>query len=120
MNVLRLLLVEDNEQERDLCKETATRYKSDKQCEVKIVECKCLDEAFEKLDNSFDAAIIDLKLENGGEGNQVLRRIAESSFRIPVAILTGTPDAVDADFDYIGVFKKGDKGAGYEDLLTHF
>ncbi|HNY28678.1 MAG TPA: response regulator [Candidatus Sumerlaeota bacterium] len=50
----------------------------------------------------------------------MVRRIAESHLRIPVAILTGTPDAADLDFAYIGVFKKGDPGSGYADLLDRF
>ena len=37
-----------------------------------------------------------------------------------MAILTGTPSSADPEFPYIGVFKKGDPGAGYGDLLDRF
>lgn len=121
MSAFRLLIVEDQEQELSVCRDTVARYKDEKQREVELVECRSVKEAFEKLDNSFDGAIIDLRLaDEGDEGNQVVTRIAESHFRIPVAILTGTPDAADSDFAYIGVFKKGDPGAGYADLLDCF
>jgi CheY-like chemotaxis protein len=121
MSAFRLLIVEDNEQDLATCRDTVARYCDEKQREVELVECKSVDEAFKKLDNSFDGAIIDLRLDDqGDEGNQVVSRIVESHFRIPVAILTGTPDAADSDFAYIGVFKKGDTGAGYADLLDLF
>ncbi|HPE58715.1 MAG TPA: hypothetical protein PLB10_00140 [Thiolinea sp.] len=121
MSAFRLLIVEDNDQDLTTCRDTVARYRDEKQREVELVECRSVKEAFEKLDNSFDGAIIDLRLaDQGDEGNQVVSRIAESHFRIPVAILTGTPDAADSDFTYIGVFKKGDPGAGYADLLDRF
>jgi hypothetical protein len=121
MKVFRLLIVEDNDQELATCRDTIARYKDEKHREVDLIACKNVEEAFEKLDNSFDGAIIDLKLGNqGDEGNQVVKRIAESYFRIPVAILTGTPDVADSNFAYIGVFKKGDPDAGYDNLLDRF
>lgn len=121
MDVFRLLIVEDQEQELSVCRDTVARYKDEKKREVELIECKNVKEAFEKLNNSFDGAIIDLKLANGGdEGKQVVTRIEKSNLRIPVAILTGTPDVADSDFAYIGVFKKGEIGAGYAELLDRF
>jgi len=121
MSAFRLLVVEDNDQELDICRDTVARYTDEKQRNIEIVECKTVKEAFEKLDNSFDGAIIDLRLaDQGDEGSLVIERIEESHFRIPVAILTGTPDAANSDFANIGVFKKGDPGAGYADLLDRF
>ena len=121
MSAFRLLIVEDNDQDLTTCRDTVARYRDEKQREVELVECRSVKEALEKLDNSFDGAIIDLRLaDQGDEGNQVVSRIAELHFRIPVAILTGTPDAVDSDFAYIGVFKKGDPEAGYAVLLDRF
>ncbi|NTW70053.1 MAG: response regulator [Chlorobiaceae bacterium] len=121
MSAFRLLVVEDNDQELDICRDTVKRYTDEKQRNIEIVECKTVKEAFEKLDNSFDGAIIDLRLaDQGDEGNLVIERIEQSHFRIPVVILTGTPDAANSDFGNIGVFKKGDPGAGYADLLDRF
>jgi CheY-like chemotaxis protein len=121
MSDFKLLLVEDDEEAIRLCQVCVVDFEKERNCSIKLYVCKSGSEAFEVLDNTFDGAIIDLRLaEQGDEGNQVVSRIEESHFRIPVAILTGTPDAADSDFSYIGIFKKGDPGAGYNDLLEHF
>ena len=121
MNIFQLLIVEDDEQEIATCRDTISRYKDEKQREVELVACKDVEEAFSMLDNSIDGAIIDLKLgEQGDEGNQVIRKIEESHFRIPVVILTATPGAADTDCANIGIFKKGDPGTGYAELFDKF
>lgn len=121
MSKFRLLIVEDNERDLSVCRDTVARYKAEKNREVELVECKNIEEFRLKHDNSIDGAIIDLRLGNkGDEGNSVIREIDELHFRIPVAVLTGTPDAADADFTYIGVFKKGEQGSGYDELLDRF
>ena len=121
MSGIKLLVVEDDPQDIGVCRSTVERYQDERQREVELVECKDVDEAFVKLDNTFDGAIIDLRLgDEGDEGNQIIQRIKERLYRFPVAILTGTPGSADTDFSYIGVFKKGDTGAGYGDLLDRF
>ncbi len=121
MSEFKLLLVEDNEQDCQLCRACVADFQKENDCTINLIECRSVEDAFSKLDGSFDGAIIDLKLgNNGNEGNQIINRIEELYFRIPVAILTGTPDATDPNFDYIGIFKKGDRGAGYADLLKSF
>ena len=121
MTSIKLLVVEDDPQDISTCRSTVERYQHEKQREVHLVECKDVDEAFNELDNTFDGAIIDLRLgKQGGEGNLVIRRIKEKQYRFPVAILTGTPGAAEQDFSYIGVFRKGEPGAGVEDLLDRF
>ena len=71
------------------------------------------------MDNSFDGAIIDLKLaDEGYEGNQVVSAIEKTFFRIPVAIFTATPGSADKNFTYIGIYKKGD--IRYHDLFDQF
>lgn len=121
MTDFKLLLVEDDEQDLQSCRDCVKDFETDKRCSIMLVECRNVDEAFKELNNTFDGAIIDLKLAGqGDEGNQVVRRIEESYFRIPVVILTGTPDAADSDYANIGVFIKGERGAGYADLLDNF
>lgn len=88
MTNFKLLLVEDDEQDLKTCRDCVKDFENDKACSIELVECRNVDEAFSQLDNSFDGAIIDLRLaEEGDEGNQVVRRIEESHFRIPVAYL---------------------------------
>ena len=103
------------------CQRTAERYRREKQRQVTIVVSKDLDEALKNVDDTFDGAIVDLRLGNDDEqGNRVIRRIREGQYRIPIAILTGTPSAADQEFSFIGVFKKGELGAGYDDLFDRF
>ena len=123
MKVLRLLIVEDNERDLRTCRNSVNRYKKEKQREIELVECKTLDEAFKKLDNSFDGAIIDIKLTpQGAEGNQVVEKIIESFFRIPIAIFTGNRGSWDDNLNkkimLIGIFTK--RNNVYFDLLDRF
>ena len=121
MSRLKLLVVEDDQQDIDICRNAVARYRDEKPRAVELVVCKDVEEAFTKLDNTFDGAIIDLKLgEDGDEGNQIIQRINERQYRFPVAVLTGTPGSADPEFSYIGIFKKGEQGAGYGDLLDRF
>ena len=119
MSAFRLLVVEDSDDDLGICRDSVTAYKDEKNRTIEMVECKSVKEAFEKLDNSFDGAIIDLKLAGpGDEGNQVIKRIYEFHFRIPVAVLTGTPDHADRELAYIGIFKKGE--TRYAELFDKF
>jgi CheY-like chemotaxis protein len=119
MNALRLLIVEDNPGDLEVCRDTAVTYKLDKDYQIDLIECASLDQAIEKLDNSFDGAIIDLKLsKHETAGNQVVRRIEDVQFRIPVAILTGTPASAVPGSHSIGVFKKGE--TGYAEIFDKF
>ena len=123
MKVLRLLIVEDNERDLRTCRNSVNRYKKEKQREIELIECKTLDEAFKTLDNSFDGAIIDIKLTpQGAEGNQVVEKIIESFFRIPIAIFTGNRGSWDDNLNekimLIGIFTK--RNNVYFDLLDQF
>ena len=90
MSKLRLLIVEDNQRDLRSFRNSVNRYSHEKKRHIESVECQDLDEALKMLDNSFDGAIIDLKLAHqGDEGNQVIEKIIESFYRIPVAIFTG-------------------------------
>ena len=119
MSKLRLLIVEDVEEELESCREDVEAYKRDKERDIELVECKTLDEALEELDNSFDGAIIDLKLTpQGDEGNQVIEEIGKPFFRIPIFIFTGNLDTWNESIEGIEVFIKGK--IGYYDLLDRF
>ena len=121
MSNFKLLIAEDDESDINACRSTVERYIHEKMRNIELVESRNVDDALTKIDNTFDGAIIDLKLvAQGNEGNQVLKKIKESRFRIPVAVLTGTPSATDSEFTYIGVFTKGESGSGYSDILDIF
>ena len=64
MSELRLLVVEDDEQELATCRDTVARYKDEKQCEVEIVECRNIDEAFKKLEKAIPIIAIQDRVSN--------------------------------------------------------
>ena len=95
----KLLVAEDNAEDMEACRGRVERYIAEFDRSIELVECETVETALQQLDNSFDGAIIDLKLaDEGNEGNQILKKIQDSLFRLPVAILTGTPDSADEEF----------------------
>lgn len=124
MNKLRLLIVEDVEQELESFRDDLEDYINEKKRDIDLVECKTLEDALKTLDNSFDGAIIDLKLANhrSNEGSQVIDKIRESFFRIPIVIFTGNPGDWNHDLNektmLIDVFTKGE--TGHYELLDRF
>lgn len=115
----KLLLVEDNQQDADVCRSSIAAYKEQRKRCIDIVQCKSFEEAISALNNTFDGAIIDLKLANKGyQGNAVLERIKTAGLRIPTAIMTATPGATQDHFTYIGTFKKGE--VSYADIFDLF
>lgn len=111
MGAFKLLIVEDDETELDMYRTTITRYERQREREIEIVESKTLEDALKQINNSFDGVIIDLKLRpREYEGNKVGQEI-HTKYRIPVAILTGTPENADPEFqEIIKVYKKGENG----------
>ncbi len=92
MDTLRLLLVEDSEQEIETFKDIIEDYRIDNERDIDLVVGKTLDEALTKFDSSFDGAIIDLKLgDETEEGNKVVEKIIDSFYRIPIAIYAAIP-----------------------------
>ena len=123
MSELRLLIVEDNERDLRSFRNSVKVYKDKKQRTIDSVECKTLEDALKTLDNSFDGAIIDVKLaDQGDEGNQIVEKIVESFFRIPIAIFTGNrsnwDDNLNGKIMLIDVFTKG--MIGYDEILDKF
>jgi CheY-like chemotaxis protein len=118
MEPFRLLVVEDNEQDLTTFHDSLTTYRRRHDRDIQSTACRTVEEAFLTLDSSFDGAIIDLRLEANGDGNQITQKILDLHFRIPIAIFTGTPDAANPQLDYLGVFKKGE--VEYSQLLDMF
>lgn len=123
MNNMKLLLVEDNEDDQNLCRCAVNDFNEDSpEFKVCLEICGNVTEAEEKLRQSdFDGVIIDMKLTSSepDEGNQVIQKIKESLKRIPVVIMTGTPDVADRnDFPLINIHKKGD--IRYSQIIEDF
>ncbi|MFM4855192.1 hypothetical protein ACEUDN_00465 [Aeromonas hydrophila] len=118
MTEIYLLLVEDDDQDRDSCLNAASDFGDDVNCKINVMTCKDIEEAMTALSSSFyDGAIIDMKLaKTGNEGNQVIKQIRDGLKRIPVVIMTGTPDVAETDdFPLVNIYKKGE--ALYYDII---
>ncbi|WP_136523437.1 response regulator [Geomonas ferrireducens] len=111
----KLLLVEDNDVDIEACTSTIRTYNLKNKTDMTCIVAKSKEQAFECVDSSFDGAIIDIKLADAGtEGNDVIKEIHKAS-RIPIAILTGTPENATAECGFIGSFKKGE--ISYADIF---
>ena len=123
MRNLKLLLVEDEESAVEACRTSVDRYIHEKKRPVELWVYENVHKAREGLDNSFDGAIIDLKLSDEEDGGiQVFQEIEKSLLRLPVFILTGYPNNLDEDFrqkntNIIKVFIKGEPDAEYDQII---
>lgn len=116
---IKLLLVEDDEGDRQGFEQSVSRFNHEHGTEFEVVPLATLHETLNTLDSSFDCAVIDMKLgDAGGEGNEVLKALSEANVRMPVVILTGTPGEADDGFVHIEVLKKGD--ADHIQILEDF
>lgn len=122
MNNIKLILIEDNDEEVQSCKNAVKDFNDDHKgwC-IELEPHNNIESASKALESSyFDGAIIDMKLaDSGNEGNQALDVIRQHLKRIPVAIYTGNPDVADgADIPLIGLFKKA--AITYKELIYKF
>ena len=93
---MKLLIVEDEESVRKDLTSSIKRYNREFNHCITYDEAENLQEALEKLDNTFDGALIDLNLNDDTEGgNAVIKAIRSANIRIPLTILSGTPSGDD-------------------------
>ncbi len=118
MEALKLLVVEDHDEEIEVCKSSQRRYIEENSRQIEITFCKTKEEAVKMVDKSFDGAIVDLKLGNeGNEGDEFIQLI-QTLWRIPVAVFTGTPLNFDQNPSNINVYKKGE--VRYDEIFDYF
>ena len=116
MSVLQILLVEDDAAMVNLYREVLDDYVQDQGRQIEMRDETTLGGAKRALDGSIDAAIVDLNLgRNTSDGGEVIEELKEH-FRVPVAILTATPDDADDVPPVVGVYTKGEHG--FEEVLN--
>jgi CheY-like chemotaxis protein len=110
MSLFRLLFVEDNTLAIETFKQDLERFKVEREIEDCFVQyATSLDEAVKQLDNSFDGAIIDLKLgkdDSKYSGNEIVDKIL-NTYRIPIVIYTSTPQQQESWPRHIKVYVRG-------------
>lgn len=115
----KLLLVEDNQEDLATILDTLERYSDEHSRKFDVVAKKSIAEAVDTIDNSFDGAIIDMKLgDDPSGGNTVMQSIVEQNIRVPISVVTGTPSAVDNTIAQIDVYTKGE--VQYDTILDQF
>ena len=119
MNTIKILLIEDEKKQQKVFEDAVEVFNSKNDCTVKHEIAENIQEATDKLDGSFDGAIIDLKLGDDEEGgNEIVRQLGESLARIPVIFVTAFPDSV-LDHPSVISTRSRDKGT-YESDLQRF
>jgi CheY-like chemotaxis protein len=115
MSNLKVMLVEDDAEFLEAYYSTVKVYQLQKNKTIDTIEANTKESALDELDNTFDGAIIDLKLAgNADDGNIVIEEI-HKKYRIPVAVMTARPGDLRAENPIIKAYKKGEHG--YDEIL---
>lgn len=122
---LNLLIVEDDSKISDLWDQKLELYnvEEDSVYDIQHRNVTKLSEAQRILENTkFDAAVIDIRLDDNGtqtdDGNAILESISENSLSV-CAVYTGEPDSAkvaEHQKEFVEVFEKGD-GEGIDKIL---
>lgn len=115
----RILLIEDTESDAKSCKDSVDiMNRQNPEVQVEIETAVSYDEALEKLSKNylnFAGVIIDIKLNGENTGNIIIKEII-NKYRLPVAVMTGTPDTILDDGSPIHVYKKGEDK--YQNIIS--
>lgn len=112
----KFLLIEDSKEDAEACLDTIARMNQQfGETMIEIVVSNTFASALNELKNSFDGVIVDLKLDGDNSGNTIIRTIIDE-YRVPVAVMTGTPDIDLEENSPIQVYKKGE--SLYEDIVN--
>ena len=98
MNTMKILLVEDAEEQQQAFINAVDTFnkKYNLTVETDIVTDPLI--ALEKIDNSYSGAILDMKSDNDHEGgNKIVRRLHDLSISVPVIFVTAHLDRVKED-----------------------
>ena len=115
MTPLQLLLVEDEDDFVNQYQEVLEDYVERNERQIEMRVCKTLVDATRNMDASIDAVVVDLNLgRDTSDGGEVIDQLKQH-FRVPVVILTGTPQDASEEPPVVRVFTKGEHG--FDDVL---
>ena len=115
MTPLHLLLVEDQDSYIEEYRDVVDAYVKEHGRSIAMRVEKSIEGAKQSLDGSIDAAVVDLNLgRDTTDGGEVIDEL-KAHFRVPVAVLTGTPGDADNQPPVVQVFTKGEHG--FADVL---
>ena len=118
MSKMKILLIEDEEDQQEAFKEAVEAFNDDENNRnVEPDTAANLSEASNKIDGSYDGAIIDLVLDNDEDGgNKIVRQLGDSFTRIPIIFVTAFPRNV-VDHPSIIHTRRRSDGVYTSDLL---
>lgn len=88
----KLLLIEDAAVDAEACQDTVKRMNIEAgEDAFQLCVVESYDKGIAELKNDYDGVIVDIKLDGDHNGKQIIRAIIEK-YRVPVAVMTGTPD----------------------------
>ena len=115
MSELQLLLVEDEASYISQYEAVVKGYVQRHGRPIRMRVERSIEEAKRSLDATVDVAVVDLDLgRDTTDGGEVIDEL-KAYFRVPVAVLTGTPADADEEPPVVGVFTKGEHG--FDDVL---
>ena len=101
---MKILLIEDVRDQQDIFKSSVEVFNDKNDMNVEYDIAEDIQEALNKIDGSYDGAIIDLKLrEEEDGGNEIVRQLGSSFTRIPIIFVTGFAHLVN---DHPAIIKK--------------
>ena len=98
MNTMKILLVEDAKDQQHIFEDVVNVFNENHNLNVELDIATDTPSALEKIDNSYDGVIIDMRLGNDHQGgNEVVRRLHDLSISVPVIFVTAYLDLVVED-----------------------
>lgn len=122
-DMMNLLIVDDNPGELETYTQSLDRFSEENHFQISCETFTEIEPAIEALHKtSFDGAIIDLRFgQNEDKGNELIDEISHSLYRMPVVVLTGTPNAADHNLlKNMLVLKKGNENASIDKIADYF
>ena len=117
MNTMKILLVEDAAEQQKAFEDSVEIFNDKNNLNVEYEIAADLSQALSKIDDSYDGAIIDMRLGNDEDGgNKIVRELGDSFSRIPIIFVTAFADSV-ADHPSIIKTRRRENGTYASDLL---
>lgn len=104
----KFLLIEDSESDAQAFSDTIKRLNLEKDDEdmFNLEVAETFDKGIEMISSNYNGVIIDIKLDDDHDGNEIISKILKK-YRLPIVVFTGTPDVnIDNELP-ISVFIKG-------------
>ena len=117
--MMKILLIEDTKDQQEIFKMSVEVFNDKNDLSVEYEIAEDIPDALNKIDGSYDGAIIDLRLGDEEEGgNEIVRQLGSSFTRIPIIFVTGYVDLVN---DHPAIIKKRARASeSYESDLMLF